>query len=287
MKICITMQYTDRIMPAVELAKAIEDRGFDGWYVAEHTHIPTSRQTPWPGSRDGTDPLPDVYWRIQDPIVTLSLAAAVTSKLELGTSVIIVPQHDPILLAKQIATLDHQSGGRVVFGVGFGWNREEMASHGIAFATRRERTRECVGLMRSLWNDEVASYDGEHVSLEPSWAYPKPVQAGGPPVLFGGGWGEKLFDAIVEYGDGWMPVTSRPSLAGRIEPLRAKWEAAGRDPASLQICVMGAADDPKGLASLAAEGVQRVCLTVWREDRDEVLRELDRFASVVANLKGL
>jgi probable F420-dependent oxidoreductase len=279
-QIGITMQYTDRTLGPVEMARAIEERGFDAWFVPEHSHIPTSRRTPWPGSKTGDDPLPDVYWHLQDPIVTLSMAAAVTTRIELGTSVVLVPQHDPIWLAKQIATLDRASNGRVVFGIGFGWNREQTESHGIDFATRRARTRECIGLMRSLWTDDVSEYHGEHVNLEPSLAWPKPAQSSGPPILIGGGWGPKLFDAITDYADGWMPVTARASIADRASGLRECWERAGRDPETLQICVMGATNDPKGLQQLAADGVQRAMLTVWHEDRDDVLRELDRFAAV-------
>jgi probable F420-dependent oxidoreductase len=285
-QIGITMQYTDRTLGPVEMARAIEERGFDAWFVPEHSHIPTSRRTPWPGSKTGDDPLPDVYWHLQDPIVTLSMAAAVTMRIELGTSVVLVPQHDPIWLAKQIATLDRASNGRVVFGIGFGWNREQTESHGTDFATRRARTRECIGLMRSLWTDDVSEFHGEHVNLEPSLAWPKPVQSGGPQVLIGGGWGPKLFDAITDYADGWMPVTARSSIAERASGLRERWERAGRDPTTLQICVMGATDDPKGIHELAAEGVQRAMLTVWHEDRDDVLRELDRFAAVAAAMRA-
>jgi probable F420-dependent oxidoreductase len=285
-QIGITMQYTDRTLGPVEMARAIEERGFDAWFVPEHSHIPTSRRSPWPGSKTGDDPLPDVYWHLQDPIVTLSMAAAVTTRIELGTSVVLVPQHDPIWLAKQIATLDRASNGRVVFGIGFGWNREQTESHGIDFATRRERTRECIGLMRSLWTDDISAYHGKQVHLEPSLAWPKPAQPGGPQVLIGGGWGPKLFDAIADYADGWMPVTARASIADRASGLRERWERAGRDPDALQICVMGATGDPKGLRQLAADGVQRAMLTVWHEDRDDVLRELDRFAAVAAAVRA-
>ncbi len=277
---------TDRSMHPVELAREIEARGFESWFVPEHSHIPVSRQTPWPGSVDGTDPLPDFYPRINDQMVCLSMAAAVTERLTLGTSVTLVPQHDPVWLAKQVATLDHLSSGRVVLGIGFGWNREQCDTHGVDFATRRGRTKECVLAMRALWTEDEAAFNGDHVRLEPSWAWPKPAQPGGPPVLIGGGWGPRLFAAIADYADGWMPVSARASIADRLAPLRVAYERVGRDPDTIQVTVMGATTDPAGLASLGEEGVQRAVLTVWSEDRDEILQTLDDYAKVCDTLHG-
>jgi probable F420-dependent oxidoreductase len=214
------------------------------------------------------------------------MAAAATERLVLGTAVTLVAQHDPIWLAKQLATLDALSGGRVVVGAGFGWNREEAESHGVVHAERRRLVEEHVALMRRLWSDEVASYEGELVRLEPAWAWPKPAQPGGPPILLGGGTGPVLVDAICRWADGWMPITARPTLGDRLERVRDAWAAAGREPSTLRVAVMGATTDPDGLARLGSEGVERAVLTIWSEDRDEILRTLDEYAEVLARLQG-
>ena len=173
MKIGITTFATSHGVTPAELGKAAEERGFDSLFLPEHSHIPTSRRTTWPGSRPGkNDPLPDYYTRMYDQVVSLSMIAAVTESLQLGTSVTLIPQHDPVWLAKQVATLDALSGGRVILGAGFGWNVEQGESHGVIYRERRQRTEECIAAMRSLWRDEVASFSGEHINLEPSWAYP-------------------------------------------------------------------------------------------------------------------
>lgn len=278
----ITLMTTDRGLHPTELARAVEDRGFESLFLPEHSCIPVSRETPWPGARPGAEELPDHYARMLDQTVALSMAAAVTERLVLGTAITLVAQHDPVWLAKQLATLDHLSGGRVVLGVGFGWNREEARQHGVRWRTRRRLVEEHLGLMRSLWRDEVASYDGELVGLEPSWAWPKPTRPEGPPVLLGGGWGPVLFDAIARYADGWMPISARGSLHDRLEPLRRRFEANGRDPDSIRVAVMGASTDPAALRALGDEGVERAVLTVWSEDRDEILRTLDDYAEVAA-----
>ena len=282
----ITTFSTDRSMHPVELAREVEARGFESLFLPEHSHIPTSRRSPWPGSPTGDEALPDLYWHLNDQLVALSMAAAVTERLTLGTAVTLVAQHDPIWLAKQVATLDHLSGGRVVLGIGFGWNREQTEQHRVRFAERRALTEEHVAVMRALWTQHEASFDGELTRLEPSLAYPKPQRPGGPPVLLGGGWGPRLFDAIARYGDGWMPISARHSLGDRLTALRRRVEAAGRDPGALSIAVMGATTDPAGLVALGEEGVDRAVMTVWSEDRDEILRCLDRFAQVRATAAG-
>ncbi len=287
MKIGITLFDTDRAMHPAELGREIEARGFDALYLPEHSHIPISRRTRWPGSRPGhDDPLPDFYSRLNDPFIALASIAAVTERLEIGTSVTLVPQHDPIRLGKTTATLDHLSGGRLRLGIGFGWNEEQTEAHGADFRTRRGRTEDCVGIMRALWTQEEASYEGRHARLEPSWAWPKPAQPSGPPILLGGGHGPQLFDAITRYGDGWMPITARSSIADRVAPLKERFAAAGRDPDSLKIVVCGATTDPDGLANLAAEGVDTAALTIWSEDRDEILRALDEYARIRTAAKG-
>ncbi len=280
-KIGITLMDTDRGLNPAQLAIAVEARGFDSLFLAEHSHIPTSRRSRWPGSRPGhTDPLPETYRRINDQIVALSMAAAVTKKLILGTSVTLIAQHDPIWLAKQVATLDHWSAGRVLLGVGFGWNEEQMEGHGRDYSSRRERTEEYIAAMRALWTEEQAEYYGRFVELEPSWAYPKPAQPGGPKIVLGGGTGPVLFDAITRYADGWMPISGRDSLADRIQPLRDQFAAAGRDPKDMEIIVCGATTDPAGLINLGKEGVTHALLTIWPEDPDEIMHTLDEYAAI-------
>src|SRR5688572_4875036 len=191
---------TDRAMNIVELARAVEERGFSSLYAPEHTHIPTSRATPAP---TGDAELPEQYRRTLDPFVALTAAATATTRLRVGTGICLVAQRDPIVTAKEVASLDFLSGGRFSFGIGFGWNREEMADHGVTYADRRAIVRERVLAMRSLWEDDEAAFAGEHVRLAPSWAWPKPVQRPHPPILIGGAAGPKLFEHIVEYADGW------------------------------------------------------------------------------------
>lgn len=282
----ITLFQTSRTLPPARIATEVEGRGFESLWLPEHSHIPASRLTRWPGARPGNEDLPDYYWHINDQIVSLSMAAAVTTSLRLGTAVNLLPQHDPIWLAKQVATLDHLSGGRVELGVGFAWNREQCAAHGIDFATRRELTEDHVGIMRALWTQETASYRGSLRSLEPSWANPKPAQAGGPPIILGGGWGPKLMAHLCRWADGWMPISARASLGERLDLMRRAAEDHGRDPASLSVTVMGAIEDPAGLANLGEEGVDRAVLTIWAEDPDDVLRELDRMAAIKDRLLG-
>lgn len=281
----ITLFPTDRSMPPHELAREVEARGFESLFLPEHSHIPASRRTPWPGAQPGDDDLPDYYSRINDQIVSLSMAAAVTTRLRLGTAVNLVPQHDPIWLAKQIATLDHLSGGRVILGVGFAWNREQCEAHGLDFARRREVTRDHVAIMRALWTQQEAGYEGSDRSLAPSWAWPKPAQEGGPPILLGGGWGPKLLRHLCEWADGWMPISGRASLRSRLDLVRAAADDVGRDPTTIGITVMGAIEDAPGLAALGQEGVDRAVLTIWSEDRDEILSELDRFADIRQELE--
>lgn len=282
----ITVFPTDRAMAPARLAREVEARGFESLFLPEHSHIPMSRDTPWPGAQPGNEELPDCYWHINDQIVSLSMAAAVTTTLRLGTAVTLVPQHDPIWLAKQLATLDHLSGGRVVLGVGFAWNREQCEAHGLDFAQRREVTRDNVGIMRALWTQPDAGYEGATRSLAPSLAYPKPAQPGGPPILLGGGWGPKLFAHLCAWADGWMPISARPSIRKRLDLLHAAAVQQGRDPATISVTVMGAVEDSAGLASLGAEGVDRAVLTIWTEDDDEILRELDRFAAIKDELNA-
>lgn len=274
MELGVTIFATDRSMAPAELAREAETRGFASLFVPEHTHIPTSRMTPPP---TGEPELPDEYRRTLDPWVGLATAAAVTSQIRLGSGIALVAQHDPIALAKTIATLDHLSGGRVVVGVGFGWNREEMADHGVDFARRREHVREAMLAMQALWSREEADFDGEHVRFAPSWQWPKPVQQPRPRVLLGGGAGPKLFAHLAEWADGWMPIGGA-GMKQALPELRRLFEERDRDPASLHVVPMGVLPDPAKLDYYASLGVTEAVLRLPSAPRDVVLPLLDDYA---------
>ncbi|MGW0936972.1 LLM class F420-dependent oxidoreductase [Streptomyces sp. NPDC002666] len=278
MRIATTIFLTDETITPVRLAHQLEQRGFAGLYLPEHTHIPVSRETLYPGGGE----LPPEYGRTLDPFVALAQAAAVTERLELGTGITLVTQHDPIDLAKQIATLDHVSGGRFTLGLGFGWNVEEAADHGVNWSTRRELGRDRMALMRALWSAEPTSYEGEFGSVRASHAYPKPVQKPrgpvvGPRTLIGGAAGPKLFAHIAEYADGWMPIGGR-GLTESVPVLRTAWEAAGRDPKDLQVIPYAVLPSAGKLAHYADLGIEEVVLQLPPAAEPEVLRTLDAFA---------
>lgn len=285
-RIGITLMSAHTAIRPDVLAREAEARGFESLWLPEHSHIPTSRTSPWPGSPDGTAPLPEEYRRLHDVFVALSMAAAVTERIRLGTSVLLMAQRDAIWTAKQIATLDHLSGGRTEIGVGIGWNAEEMANHGASFAQRWVRTRESVAAMRELWQHDESSFDGELVHVEPSWQWPKPSQPYGPPVHLGGGAGPRLLGEVASWADGWLPISARPSLASRLALLRAACERVGRDPSEVKVSVLGATTEPAGLANLFAEGVHRAVLTLPHTTPDDALRLLDEWAAVVAQLSA-
>ncbi|MFK0151425.1 LLM class F420-dependent oxidoreductase [Streptomyces sp. NPDC090499] len=281
MRIAVTIFLTDETIAPVRLARELEARGFAGLYLPEHTHIPVERATPYPAGGD----LPREYGRTLDPFVALGQAAAVTEGLGLGTGITLVAQHDPIDLAKQIATLDHLSGGRLTLGVGFGWNVEEAADHGVRWRSRRELTRDRMALMRALWADEPTAYEGEFGSVRASSAYPKPVQkprgpVAGPRTLVGGAAGPKLFAHIAEYADGWMPIGGR-GLTESLPVLRDVWADAGRDPAALQVVPYAVFPSPGKLAHYAELGVEEVVVQLPPAGEAEVLGVLDAYAEYV------
>ncbi len=280
MHIGIAMFPTDAAIRPYDLARAVEERGFESVWFPEHSHIPTSRRTEWPGAGR----LPERYSRTLDQFVALTAAATATSRLALGTGITLVAQRDPIWLAKEVASLDFLSGGRLLFGIGYGWNREEMAHHGVDFGQRRAVVREKVLAMKALWTEHEASYLGDHVRLEASWAYPKPVQKPHPPVILGGAAGPKTFAAVAEFCDGWMPFAGRGSLAEQIVALRRAAAAAGRDPDTIEIGVFGGGSDPRSIAALAAAGVSRLVLALPSAPADRVLPRLDRFARLLTEL---
>ncbi|MGW2637422.1 LLM class F420-dependent oxidoreductase [Streptomyces sp. NPDC001348] len=275
MRIAVTIFLTDETVTPVRLARELEQRGFAGLYLPEHTHIPVERTTPYPAGGE----LPREYGRTLDPFVALGQAAAVTERLGLGTGITLVAQHDPIGLAKQIATLDHLSGGRFTLGVGFGWNVEEAADHGVEWGTRRELVRDRMALMRALWAQEPAGYEGEFGGVRASHAHPKPVRKPrgpvvGPRTLVGGAAGPKLFAHIAEYADGWLPIGGR-GLTGTLPVLRAAWADAGRDPAALQVVPYAVQPSPGKLAHYAELGIEEVVVQLPSVGEAEVLRALD------------
>lgn len=269
---------TDRAMPTHELAVAAEERGFHSVYVPEHTHIPVSRETP---PATGGEELDEGYARTMDPLISLAAAATVTSTILLGTAVALPAQHDPIAYAKAVATLDVVAGGRVVLGVGFGWNKEELRDHGVDFKDRRAVVREHMLLAQALWRDEVASFDGEHAALSPSWSWPKPVQRPRPRTLLGGGAGPKLFANIAEWCDGWIPFGGA-GLKEQLPELRKAVADAGRDPSELHIVPMGVIPTPEKMAYYESLGVTECVLRVPSGGADAVLPALDGYMSYLS-----
>jgi len=251
MKFGVTMFITDYSIGPAELARALEERGFESLFVPEHTHIPTSRRSPWPGGAE----LPREYYHLLDPFVALTCAAAVTRRLLVGTAICLVPQHHPITLAKQVASLDHVSGGRFVFGIGAGWNEEEMEHHGVVPATRWQVMRESVLAMKAIWTQDEARFEGRFVRFEPIWSWPKPVQKPHPPIYVGGH-GGRVLERVADYADGWMPIYARErDLAGRIQALQRLAQEWGRGP--IPVTGMGAPARPAAVEERARPGVER------------------------------
>lgn len=265
------------INPA-ELARELEERGFESLFVPEHTHIPTSRRSPFPGGGE----LPKRYSHTYDPFVALSFAAAATERLMLGTGICLIPERDPIVTAKEVASLDRLSNGRFIFGIGGGWNVEEMQNHGARYNTRFKLMRERILAMKALWTQDEAAYHGEMVDFDPVWSYPKPAQRPHPPIILGGETDYTL-RRVVEYCDGWFPRPSRDwNIREQLARLHAFAEQAGRDPKTLSTSVFRAPADKAALADYAAAGVDRAVLEIPDRSRDEILRALDSYAPLVS-----
>ncbi len=277
MRVGVTAFLTDRSLSPADLARAAEDRGFASLYLPEHTHLPLRAAQP-PAPVGGVSP--DDYRRSLDPLVALGAAAVATERLALGTGVVLVAQHDPIVLAKQVATLDHLSGGRAVLGVGFGWNGAEAADHGVDVPRRREVAADHVACMRALWTMEAAEHHGPFVDLGPCWSWPKPVQPGGVPVLVGAGASQQTFDAVVAWADGWLPIGGA-GLARAVPVLRRTAEQAGRDPGTVRVVPFGTVPTPDKLEHYRSLGVDEVVLRVPSAPRDTVLAVLDEYARFV------
>ena len=277
MRLGITAALTDRDLAPSACAAAVEEVGFDSFWLPEHTHLPVREDTP-PAQVEGVRL--DDYKRCVDPLVALSAAATVTTRIGLGTGVLLAAQHDPIVLAKQVATLDHLSGGRVTLGVGFGWNATEMRDHGVDAGRRWAVVREHMAAMEALWSSEQAEFHGEFVDFGRSWAWPKPVQQPRVRTLVGGGARESVFAAVVTYADGWLPIGGG-GLGEAMPRLRARAEQAGRDPASLAVVPFGTIPDEGKLEHYARLGIDEVVLRLRAGDEVAVRGQLDALAPLV------
>lgn len=276
MDVGVTAFLTDRSMAPHALAAAAEERGYRSLYLPEHTHMPV-RSAP-PALVEGVHV--EDYRRSLDPFSALAAAAAVTDRILLGTGVALVAQHDPIVLAKQIATIDHLSGGRFVLGMGYGWDRQEVTDHGVDFDARRAVAREKVLCMQALWAGDEATFEGRWVSLAPSYSWPKPVQRPRVRTLVGGGAGPKLFAAVAEYADGWMPIGGA-GVARSLAMLRRAVEEAGRDPDALHVVPFGTVPDQGKIEHFASVGVTEVVLRIPSGTGDDMLRTLDDYTRFV------
>lgn len=272
MRVGISCFLTDRSVHIADLAREAEVRGFDDIWAPEHTHIPTGRETDWPMAEDSE--LPEMYRRSLDPFVALTAAAMATQKIRIGTSICLVAQHDPIVLAKTVSTLDRLSQGRLTLGVGFGWNVEEMRHHGVDPDKRRTIGREKTLAMKALWTSEEAAFDGDYVSFGRSWQWPKPVQKPHPPIWVGGG--KSTMKHAVEWGDGWMPIEGVMPVARMTRAIRGQVADAGRDPASFTVYLAGAPNDPATIAEYREAGIDGLSLGIdWDADWDTARRQLD------------
>jgi probable F420-dependent oxidoreductase len=276
MKYGIAMFPADYAIQADELARELEGRGFESIWLPEHTHIPASRKSPWPGGPN----LPREYWHSLDPFVALGAAAAVTKTLKLGTGICLVIERDTITLAKEVASLDHISRGRVLFGIGGGWNAEEMEHHGTPFGERWKILRERIGAMKTIWTKDEAEFHGKYVNFDAMWSYPKPVQKPYPPILMGGA-GPHARQRAVDFDGHWIPIGGRAysePIAESLADFRSRAEKAGRDPATLTVTLFGVAPDEAKLAALRDAGVTRAVFFVPPAPGHVVLPLLDQYA---------
>ena len=277
MKLGIYIFATDYTIRIDELAREAEERGFESLFIPEHTHIPASRRSPWPGGSE----LPREYWHTLDPFVALGYAAATTTTLRLGTGICLLPERDPIVTAKEAATLDLLSGGRFELAIGAGWNAEEMENHGTAFATRFRVMSERARAMKVIWTEEEAEFHGEFVDFDPIWSWPKPVQTPNPPILVGGETDHTL-RRVVEWADGWFP-RGRGGFdpAEGIARLKRIADEAGRSMDTINVSLFGAEPNRAALDRAAESGVTRAILGLPPNDRDDVMRRLDRHAELL------
>jgi probable F420-dependent oxidoreductase len=278
-----SMFFTDYSMSAPALARALEERGFESVWAAEHSHIPLSRKTPFAGGGD----LPKPYYDAMDPFVALTAAAMASKTLKIGTGVCLVNQRDPIQTAKLVASIDQVSGGRFLFGIGNGWNQDEMENHGTVFATRHKLVRERIEAMKAIWTQTRAEYHGEFVNFDPMMTWPKPVQKPHPPIIVGGGFPYAARRAV-RYGDGWYPTVGRPGLAAEVLDLLPKFQAmlkeAGRDPASCPLSLSSAPPDLDLFKRARDLGVVRISVALTAATEAQALPILDQWAELIAKV---
>jgi probable F420-dependent oxidoreductase len=273
-KFGVFMFTTDYSRGPAELARAAEERGFESLFVPEHTHIPFSRRSPWPGGAE----LPREYYHLLDPFLALASAAAVTQRLRLGTAICLVPQHHPITLAKKVASLDHLSGGRFLFGIGAGWNEEDMEHHGVVPSTRWQVMREAVLAMKAIWTQGEAQFQGRFVRFQPIWSWPKPVQRPHPPIYVGGH-GQRVLQRVLDYADGWMPIYGRErDLAGRIQELQRLAQERGRGP--VPVTALGVPARPEAVEECARLGVERCLFWLRPAPAEKTIPYLEQLASL-------
>ena len=271
---------TDYSIQPVELAQAVEERGLDSLFVCEHTHIPVSRQSPWPGGPD----LPKEYWHTYDPFVALSAAAAVTRRIKLGMGICLVVERDAIQLAKEVASLDKISNGRMILGIGAGWNAEEMANHGVEFKQRWKIVREKILAMRTIWTEDEPEFHGDYVDFDPIWSYPKPVQDGGPPLWLGAQ-SKWAFPRAVEYCDGWMPISIRGGFEEGLTRLRTECENVGEDFERFDKAVFAAPTNLDASRNLLYAGFTHLVYTLPSEPDDKIMPMLDKYAELANKLR--
>jgi probable F420-dependent oxidoreductase len=268
--------FTEYSIGPEELARALEARGFESLWAPEHSHIPASRKTPYPGGGE----LPKEYYDVMDPFVTLTAAAAVTTTLRVATGICLVQQRDVIQAAKLVASIDQVSRGRFIFGIGGGWNQDEMENHGAVFETRFQRMRESIEAMKEIWTKDKAEYHGDIVKFDPIFARPKPVQKPHPPVIVGGGFPQAARRAI-RYGDGWLPIINADGLAKLMPQYQAMLKEAGRAAADVPITAWNAKLEPDSIKRLRDLGVVRIVTTLPPAGADKVLPILDRCAEMI------
>ncbi len=271
MKFGVAIFPTDYAISMSELAPSAEQLGFESLWVAEHSQIPTSRETPWPGGAE----LPKHYWHTMDPFLALTVAALASKTIRVATGICLVIQRDPIHTAKEVASLDHLSNGRFIFGIGAGWNREEMADHGTDFHTRWKLLREKVEAMKAIWSNDMAEYHGDMVDFGPMWSYPKPVQEPHPPIVLGGS-GPKILERVIRYADGWMP--NRGQVLERIPELQRMAKDAGRERIPVTYYPRATAEE---IERSAEAGVDRCIWYAPPDGRDAALKKLDELGKMI------
>ena len=272
---------TEDAMHPAELAVALEERGFESYWVAEHTHIPADRRSPWPGGAD----LPQMYYETMDPFVALTAAATATKNLKVGTGICLVVERDPITTAKEVASIDQISGGRFLFGIGGGWNAEEMENHGADFSTRFKLMRERVEAMQAIWADDPAEYHGDLVDFDPIWSKPKPVQTPHPPIHLGGGSPQGPRRAA-RYGNGWMPINGRGSMLDELDVLAEECAKNDRDVSEIELSLYMAPPKAEVAKQHEEAGVSRFIFGLPPAPADTLLPMLDSYAEVIGAVNG-